>query len=63
MHPLNTGCISFRRRELATSHETRNKFPELVVQDVKRVRFVVANGLEIIEKPNNVPADDAEWFV
>ncbi|XP_057541971.1 uncharacterized protein At2g02148 isoform X2 [Amaranthus tricolor] len=57
-----TGCISFRRRELATSHETRNKFPELVVQDVKRVRFVVANGLEIIEKPNNVPADDAEWF-
>lgn len=57
-----TGSYSFKRRELATSLETRTRFPELVVQEEKRVRFVVANGLDIVEKPNGVPAEDAEWF-
>uniref|UniRef100_A0A7C9EUD1 Zinc-ribbon domain-containing protein n=1 Tax=Opuntia streptacantha TaxID=393608 RepID=A0A7C9EUD1_OPUST len=57
-----TGPYSFKRRELATSLETRTRFPELVVQEEKRVRFVVANGLDIVEKPNGVPLDDGEWF-
>ncbi|KMT09702.1 hypothetical protein BVRB_6g131520 [Beta vulgaris subsp. vulgaris] len=57
-----TGSYSFKRRELATSLETRTRFPELVVQEEKRVRFVVANGLDIVERPNSVPSDDAEWF-
>lgn len=57
-----TGSYSFKRRELATSLETRTRFPELVVQEEKRVRFVVANGLDIVERPNCVPVDDAEWF-
>ncbi|KAJ8498030.1 hypothetical protein OPV22_008582 [Ensete ventricosum] len=56
------GSCSFRRRELATSLATRTRFPELVVQEEKRVRFVVVNGLSIIEKPNNIGTDDAEWF-
>ncbi|THU63661.1 hypothetical protein C4D60_Mb01t18170 [Musa balbisiana] len=56
------GSCSFRRRELATSLATRTRFPELVVQEEKRVRFVVVNGLSIIEKPNNIGIDDADWF-
>lgn len=56
------GTCSFRRRELATSHATRTKFPELVVLEEKRVRFVVINGLVIIERPNNMRMEDAEWF-
>ncbi|ESW30838.1 hypothetical protein PHAVU_002G186800 [Phaseolus vulgaris] len=56
------GPYTFKRRELATSMETRTRFPELVIQEEKRVRFVVVNGLRIVEKPNNVPIDDAEWF-
>ncbi|WOK98402.1 hypothetical protein Cni_G07113 [Canna indica] len=56
------GPCSFRRRELATSLATRTRFPELVVQEEKRVRFVVVNGLSIIEKPSNIGIDDAEWF-
>ncbi|KAG0456925.1 hypothetical protein HPP92_022082 [Vanilla planifolia] len=56
------GPCSFKRRELATSLETRTRFPELVVQEEKRVRFVVVNGLMIVEKPNNMPLEDAEWF-
>ncbi|KAF9587029.1 hypothetical protein IFM89_039715 [Coptis chinensis] len=56
------GPCSFRRRELATSLETRTRFPELVVQDQKRVRFVVVNGLVINEKPNGMPLEDADWF-
>lgn len=56
------GSCSFRRRELATSHATRTRFPELVVQEEKRVRFVVINGLVIIERPNNMRMEDAEWF-
>ncbi|KAK9274469.1 hypothetical protein L1049_021717 [Liquidambar formosana] len=56
------GTCTFKRRELATSLETRTKFPELVIQEEKRVRFVVVNGLDIIERPNNMPIDDAEWF-
>jgi len=55
------GPYTFKRRELATSMETRTRFPELVIQEEKRVRFVVVNGLRIVEKPNNVPIDDAEW--
>ncbi|KAF8686899.1 hypothetical protein HU200_043406 [Digitaria exilis] len=43
------GPCSFKRRELATSHATRTKFPELVAQEEKRVRFVVINGLTVIE--------------
>ena len=57
-----TGNCSFRRRELATSNATKTKFPELVVQEEKRVRFVVINGLVIIERPNNMRMKDAEWY-
>ncbi|KAL0913646.1 hypothetical protein M5K25_017124 [Dendrobium thyrsiflorum] len=56
------GPCSFKRRELATSLETRTRFPELVVQEEKRVRFVVVNGLMIIEKPDSMSPEDAEWF-
>ncbi|XP_072968397.1 uncharacterized protein At2g02148 [Typha angustifolia] len=56
------GHCSFKRRELATSHSTRTRFPELVVQEEKRVRFVVINGLEIVEKPISMTMEDAEWF-
>lgn len=41
--------------------ETRTRFPELVIQEEKRVRFVVVNGLKIVENPNSVPIDEAEW--
>ncbi|KAK4597111.1 hypothetical protein RGQ29_014924 [Quercus rubra] len=56
------GPCTYKRRELATSLETRTRFPELVIQEEKRVRFVVVNGLDIVEKPNSMPIDDAEWF-
>ncbi|XP_057777724.1 uncharacterized protein At2g02148-like isoform X1 [Salvia miltiorrhiza] len=56
------GSCTFKRRELATSFETRSKFPELVIQEEKRVRFVVVNGLAIVEKPTKIGIDDAEWF-
>lgn len=56
------GACTFKRRELATSFETRSRFPELVIQEEKRVRFVVVNGLDIIEKPTNTHIDNAEWF-
>ncbi|ONK54854.1 uncharacterized protein A4U43_UnF10470 [Asparagus officinalis] len=56
------GPCSFKRRELATSLETRTRFPELVVHEEKRVRFVVVNGLVIIEKPDSMNMEDAEWF-
>ncbi|CAK8578253.1 unnamed protein product [Lathyrus sativus] len=59
--PKKGPCI-YKRRELATSMETRTRFPELVIQEEKRVRFVVVNGLKIVENPNSVPIDDAEWF-
>ncbi|KAM0064081.1 putative Zinc finger C2HC domain-containing protein [Helianthus debilis subsp. tardiflorus] len=51
------GACTFKRRELATS-----RFPELVIQEEKRVRFVVVNGLDIIEKPAVTHTDDVEWF-
>ncbi|KAL3830722.1 hypothetical protein ACJIZ3_019524 [Penstemon smallii] len=60
-YPRKGPCI-FKRRELATSFETRSRFPELVIQEEKRVRFVVVNGLAIIEKPTKITIDDAEWF-
>ncbi|XP_020113065.1 uncharacterized protein At2g02148 [Ananas comosus] len=56
------GPCSFKRRELATSHATRTRFPELVVQEEKRVRFVVLNGLTIVESPGSMTMEDAEWF-
>ncbi|KAK4373419.1 hypothetical protein RND71_008803 [Anisodus tanguticus] len=56
------GPCTFKRRELATSFETRARFPELVIQEEKRVRFVVVNGLAIVEKPTSLCIDDAEWF-
>ncbi|XP_017223960.1 uncharacterized protein At2g02148 isoform X2 [Daucus carota subsp. sativus] len=59
--PKKGTCV-FKRRELATSMETRSRFPELVIQDEKRVRFVVVNGLAIIERPTDVGIGDAEWF-
>lgn len=55
------GDCTFKRRELATSFETRSRFPELVIQEEKRVRFVVVNGLDIIEKPTITHTDNAEW--
>lgn len=60
---LHVGPCIFKRRELATSFETRSKFPELVIQEEKRVRFVVVNGLAIIEKPTQIGIEDAEWYV
>ncbi|PSR98730.1 Uncharacterized protein CEY00_Acc25253 [Actinidia chinensis var. chinensis] len=57
--PRKGTCI-FKRRELATSLETRTRFPELVMQEEKRVRVVVVNGLAIVEKPTNMRIDDAE---
>lgn len=57
----STGPCTYKRRELATSMETRTRFPELVIQEEKRVRFVVVNGLKIVEKPNSMAIDDAEW--
>lgn len=59
--PRKGPCI-FKRRELATSFETRARFPELVIQEEKRVRFVVVNGLAIVENPTSLCIDDAEWF-
>ncbi|KAH6831417.1 PPR containing protein [Perilla frutescens var. hirtella] len=59
--PRKGTCI-FKRRELATSFETRSKFPELVIQEEKRVRFVVVNGLAIVENPTKIGIADAEWF-
>ncbi|CAH2045766.1 unnamed protein product [Thlaspi arvense] len=56
------GTCMYRRRELATSVETRTRFPELVIHEEKRVRFVVVNGLDIVEKPDDIPIEDAEWF-
>ncbi|KAK4264079.1 hypothetical protein QN277_029416 [Acacia crassicarpa] len=56
------GSCTYKRRELATSVETRTRFPELVIQEEKRVRFVVVNGLNVVEKPETMPIDDAEWF-
>ncbi|KAL1366474.1 uncharacterized protein At2g02148 [Arachis ipaensis] len=56
------GPRTYKRRELATSMETRTRFPELVIQEEKRVRFVVVNGLKVVEKPNTMSIDDAEWF-
>ncbi|KAG2302057.1 hypothetical protein Bca52824_030708 [Brassica carinata] len=57
------GTCMYRRRELATSLETRTRFPELVTHGgEKRVRFVVVNGLDIVEKPDDIPVEDAEWF-
>ncbi|KAJ3672291.1 hypothetical protein LUZ60_007012 [Juncus effusus] len=56
------GPISFRRRELATSQATRSRFPELVVQEEKRVRFMVINGLLIVENPNTMSMEEAHWF-
>ncbi|CAA0354487.1 hypothetical protein AtEden1_Chr2g0222701 [Arabidopsis thaliana] len=56
------GTCMYRRRELATSVETRTRFPELVIHEEKRVRFVVVNGLDIVEKPNDLPIEEAEWF-
>ncbi|KAK4755981.1 hypothetical protein SAY87_009738 [Trapa incisa] len=56
------GTCTYRIRELATSVETRTRFPELVIQEEKRVHFVIVNGLDIVEKPNGMSIDDAEWF-
>ncbi|XP_047333048.1 uncharacterized protein At2g02148 isoform X2 [Impatiens glandulifera] len=56
------GTCTYKRRELATSLETRSRFPELVVQEEKRVRFVVVNGLSIVDKPMNISQVDSEWF-
>ena len=55
-----TGPCTYKRRQLATSLETRTRFPELVIQGEKRVCFVVVNGLDIAEKPDSMPMDDAE---
>lgn len=60
---ITLGPCSFKRRELATSLETRTRFPELVVQEEKRVRFVVVNGLAIVEKPSAITIEDMEWYV
>ncbi|KAK4400155.1 hypothetical protein Sango_1121600 [Sesamum angolense] len=57
------GPCTFKRRELATSFETRSRFPELVIQEEKRVRFVVVNGLAIVEKPTKSEKSHLQWGI
>ncbi|CAH9114397.1 unnamed protein product [Cuscuta europaea] len=59
--PRKGPCI-YKRRELATSFDTRSRFPELVIQEEKRVRFVVVNGLAIVETPTSMHINEIEWF-
>lgn len=64
--PFLGGSCSYKRRELAKSLETRTRFPELVMQDEKNVfrfRFVVVNGLSIVEEPNRMTIEEAQWYV
>lgn len=60
------GSCSYKRRELAKSLETRTRFPELFMQDEKHVfrfRFVVINGLSIVEEPIRMTIEEAEWYI
>jgi len=64
-YPKKGGSCSYKRRELAKSLETRTRFPELFMQDEKHVfrfRFVVINGLSIVEEPIRMTIEEAEWF-
>jgi hypothetical protein len=47
---------------MASALEARTKFPQLVIGDEKRVRFVVVHGLELVERPATLPLEDIEWF-
>ncbi|KAL3690950.1 hypothetical protein R1sor_004601 [Riccia sorocarpa] len=60
-YPKSGGPMTFKRREMASALEARTNFPQLVTGDVKRLRFVVVHGLELVERPNLPPAD-SEWF-
>eukprot|EP00249_Psilotum_nudum_P009341 c21866_g1_i1 orf=963-2363(+) len=60
-YPKTGQPYTFKRREMASAMEARNKFPHLVTREEKRVRFVVVHGLELVERPS-LPYDDAEWF-
>ena len=45
---------------MASAVEARNRFPDLISGEEKRVRFVVVHGLELVEHPN-LSYEDAEW--
>ncbi|CAM6083339.1 unnamed protein product [Calypogeia fissa] len=61
-YPKSGSPTTFKRREMASALEARTKFPQLVTGDEKRVRFVVVHGLELVERPDSLPPEDAEWF-
>ncbi|KAJ7552587.1 hypothetical protein O6H91_06G061000 [Diphasiastrum complanatum] len=60
-YPKSGGPMIFKRREMASALEARSKFPQLVIGDQKRIRFVVIHGLELKEHPR-LSHEDAEWF-
>eukprot|EP00250_Pteridium_aquilinum_P014541 c22050_g1_i2 orf=245-1531(-) len=61
IYPKSGSSYTYKRREMASAIEAKNRFPHLISGDEKRVRFVVVHGLELVERPN-MPYDDAEWF-
>ena len=58
--PVVGSTYSYKRREMASAVEARNRFPDLISGEEKRVRFVVVHGLELVEHPN-LSYEDAEW--
>ncbi|MCO5560323.1 hypothetical protein L7F22_013935 [Adiantum nelumboides] len=60
-YPKSGSTHTYKRREMASAVEARNRFPHLISGDEKRVRFVVVHGLELVERPN-LSYEDAEWF-
>lgn len=61
LYPKSGSTRTYKRREMASAIEARNRFPHLISGDEKRVRFVVVHGLELVEHPN-MSYDDTEWF-
>lgn len=61
MYPKSGSTQTYKRREMASAIEARNRFPHLIAGDEKRVRFVVVHGLELVEHPN-MSYEDTEWF-
>lgn len=52
---------SFRRQEIASVPVAKAKFPSLLNSEEKRVRFIVVHGLEIVERPQSLSAEDSDW--
>lgn len=61
LYPKSGSTYNYKRREMASAIEARNRFPHLISGEEKRVRFVVVHGLELVERPD-MPYGDAEWF-